>query len=239
MKPPKFDGKTCLDEFVIAFQNCAVFNRWSREEKTAHLKNSLAGIATQLLRDSADNTYEQLIEKLERRFGTKNQQERYRTEIRCRRRKKDEPLTELAESIRGLMMLAYPGDQTASTNEVVARDAFLTALNDADLEEEIRRREPKDLDEACKMALRFEVIKTTVRTEVPAQRGHHARQVNEQTEESEEQTPGGEDSHVASGTPNVAPQQKYEARRSTRKLQGIRRTPQRRRVALILMSLKI
>ena len=137
------------------------------------------------------------------------------------------------------MMLAYPGDQTASTNEVVARDAFLTALNDADLEEEIRRREPKDLDEACKMALRFEVIKTTVRTEVPAQRGHHARQVNEQTEESEEQTPGGKDSHVASGTPNVASQRKYEARRSTRKLQGIRRTPQRRRVALILMSLKI
>jgi hypothetical protein len=75
MKPPKFDGKTPLDEFVIAFQNCAAFNRWSEEEKTAHLKNSLTGVATQLLKDSADSTYEQLMEKMERRFGTKDQQE--------------------------------------------------------------------------------------------------------------------------------------------------------------------
>jgi hypothetical protein len=33
-----------------------VFNRWSTEEKTAHLKNSLAGMAAQLLRDKADGT---------------------------------------------------------------------------------------------------------------------------------------------------------------------------------------
>ena len=29
MKPPTFDGKTPLDEFLISFENCAKFNGWS------------------------------------------------------------------------------------------------------------------------------------------------------------------------------------------------------------------
>ena len=100
MKPPKYDGRTPLDEFIIAFNNCAQFNRWSSSDKAAYLKNSLTGGAAQLLRDSANSTYKELIAKLERRYGTKNQQERYRTEIRYRIRKKGESVPELAQAIR-------------------------------------------------------------------------------------------------------------------------------------------
>ena len=96
MKPPKYDGRTSLDEFLIAFQNCASFNEWSSRDKAAHLLNSLTGNASQLLRDSIDNTFTELVTKLERRYGTKGQQERFRTELRCKRRKKDEPVAELA-----------------------------------------------------------------------------------------------------------------------------------------------
>ena len=82
MKPPKFYGRTPLDEFTIAFENCASFNKWSSEDKAAHLKNALTGNASQLLRDSARSTYAELLEKLEKRYGTKYKQERYRTEVR-------------------------------------------------------------------------------------------------------------------------------------------------------------
>ena len=105
MKAPKFDGKTPLDEFIIAFENCARFNGWSKYDKAAYLRNSLTGNASQLLRNSANDTYSELVGKLERRYGTKGQQERFRAEIRCRRRKKDESVAELAEAIRGLMTL--------------------------------------------------------------------------------------------------------------------------------------
>ena len=60
------------------------------------------------------------------------------------------------------MSLAYPGDQTASANVAIARDAFLTALNDPILEENVRCKEPKDLDEACRVAQRLEIIDKTV-----------------------------------------------------------------------------
>ena len=186
MKPVKFDGRTPLDEFIIAFENCAQFNRWSPTDKAAYLRNSLTGSAAQLLRDSASSSYGELLAKLERRYGTQNQQERYRTEVRCRRRKKDEPVTELAEAIRGLMMLAYPGDQANEICMSVARDAFLSALNDPEMEENIRRREPRDLDEACRIAQRYEIIHNAVQTNPTDQRPHRARQVNEAIEETED-----------------------------------------------------
>ena len=179
MKPAKFDGRTPLDEFIISFENCADFNKWSMEDKAAHLRNSLTGNATQLLRDSATSTYKELLEKLERRYGTQLQQEKFRTELRCRRRKKDEPVAELAEAVRNLMMLAYPGDQNSTMATVMARDSFLTALNDPDLEEEVRRWEPKNLDEACRIAKRMEVIHNTVHATSSDQKGHRVRQVNE------------------------------------------------------------
>jgi len=187
MKPPKFDGRTSLDEFVIAFENCARFNAWSAEDKAAYLMNSLTGSAAQLLRDSADCTYKELIKKLERRYGTKNQQERYRTEIRCRRRKKEEPVTELAEAIRGLMMLAYPGDQTDEICMTIARDAFLAALNDPEMEEKIRHQEPRDLDEACRIAQSFEVIRNAVQATSADQKVHRARPVSDVPDTFEEQ----------------------------------------------------
>ena len=188
MKPPKFDGKTPLDEFVIAFENCARFNQWSRYDKAAYLRNSLTGSASQLLRDSASDTYSELIGKLERRYGTKGQQERFRAEIRCRRRKKDESVTELAEDIRGLMALAYPGDQTASANVAVARDAFLAALDGPELEEKVRSREPEDLDVGCRIALRQEVIRNAIYAETSGYKGHQARQAVEEVESGPEET---------------------------------------------------
>ena len=75
------------------------------------LRNPLSDNASQFLRHSAKDSYTELVGKLEQRYGTRNQKEKYRAEIRRRWRRKDEPVTELAESIRRLMVLAYPGDQ--------------------------------------------------------------------------------------------------------------------------------
>ena len=59
------------------------------------------------------------------------------------------------------MTLAYPGEKS-SLAEHIARDVFLTAFNDPEFELKIREREPVDLDEALKLAQRFEVFKSAV-----------------------------------------------------------------------------
>jgi len=70
-----------------------------------------------------------------------------------------ESLRELAKDIRRLMTLAYPGEKS-SLAEHIAREVFLMALNAPEFELKIQEREPVDLDEALKLAQRFEVFKS-------------------------------------------------------------------------------
>jgi len=59
------------------------------------------------------------------------------------------------------MALAYPGEKSRMS-ENIARDSFLTALNDPELELKIREREVASFDEALKIAQRLEVFKSAV-----------------------------------------------------------------------------
>ena len=88
-------------------------------------------------------------------------EERFQTELRCRRRGKGESLRELAQDIRRLMALAYPGERSSLADHI-ARDAFLSALDDPEFELKIREREPADLDRAVKIAHRYEVSRSVV-----------------------------------------------------------------------------
>ena len=161
MKPEKFDGKTSFETFLYQFENCVQYNNWNERDKVAHLRWSLTGIAAQLLWGTEHLDYEQLVEKLRARFGGSGMEERFQNELRCRRRARGESLRELAQDIRRLMALAYPGEKS-SLAEHIARDAFLSALDDPEFELKIREREPTDLDAAVKLALRFEVFRSAM-----------------------------------------------------------------------------
>lgn len=112
LKPDKYNGESSLETFLCGFENCAQYNRWDEEDKVAMLRWALCGNAAQLLWGTEKDSYGQLIEKLKNRFGASGLEVRYRTELRCRRRQLGESLRELAQDIRRLMVLAYPGEQT-------------------------------------------------------------------------------------------------------------------------------
>jgi hypothetical protein len=186
MKPDKFDGKTSLETFIYQFENCSAYNHWSMDDKAAHLRWSLSGIAAQLLWGTEDLSYDELMGKLRARFGGAGMEEKFQNELRCRRRGKGEPLRELAQDIRKLMMLAYPGEKSKLA-EHIARDAFLTALDNPEFELKIREREPEDLDQAVKLALRFEVFKQAVDSS-PTPHRRMNRHVKEEASDAVTQT---------------------------------------------------
>jgi len=70
-----------------------------------HLRLSLVDGATALLQRIT--TYEELIEKLQSRYGHKGQREKMRTELRCRRRKPGETLQELSTDVERLVSLVH------------------------------------------------------------------------------------------------------------------------------------
>ena len=79
-----------------------------RSKQAAHLKTSLSGGAGLLLCEIQDATYEDITEKLRRRYGSREQQEKFRTELKYRRRKVGESLQELAQDVERITVLAYP-----------------------------------------------------------------------------------------------------------------------------------
>jgi len=132
MKPEKFNGSTCFETFLVQFDNCAKFNNWDTKDKLQYLRWSLTGNAAQTLWGTEDMTFEQLVTRLPSRFGSLDMEEKYQAEIQCRRRKTNETLRELAQDIRRLMMLAYPGDRSAMA-ERMAKEHFICALDDPEL----------------------------------------------------------------------------------------------------------
>ena len=94
-----------------------------------------------------------------------------------RRRKIREELPTLRADITCLMALAYTGDVSAMS-QMMARDYFLAALDESELELKIRDGEPKHLDDAYNRALRLEMIRRgsrrkdqEARTKCPCDRG--------------------------------------------------------------------
>ena len=147
-----YDGSTCLETFLARFDNCARYFKWNEEDKLFQLCASLSGPAGQILWDAGTQTTVSEVGRLLRnRFGNINQAERFRADLRARRRKPGEPLQKLYQDVCRLMALAYPGPSSELTN-VVARDAFLDALDNNNLRIKILEREPVTLDEALKLA---------------------------------------------------------------------------------------
>jgi len=107
-------------------------------------------------------SYAELREKLRRRFGSEDQQEKFQAELRSRRRRRGETLAELYHDVRRVMTMAYPGEGASTLCEHIAKDYFIAALNDRELELKIREREPRDLESALKQAVRLEAYEKAV-----------------------------------------------------------------------------
>ena len=159
IKPNKYGGKGCVETFIRQFEVVSKHNRWSKSEMAAQLMCSLIDDAGRLIWNSGntdDVTYDDLVEKLRRLYGSLDQQVKFEAELFARRRRTDEPLAELYQDIRCLMLKAYPNDVTTDMGRRVAVEQFLKSLQDPAMSTRIRDREPRNLEDAFKLALQYE-----------------------------------------------------------------------------------
>ncbi|ESO01779.1 hypothetical protein HELRODRAFT_160941 [Helobdella robusta] len=150
LRPDRFDGTGCLKTFLKKFEICARYNNWNLVDMEAYLSCSLTGEAAQVLWDLTGLGYQELVSKLEDRFGTRGHEESYRYELQILRRKPGESLRELSMVTKRLMSLAYPGEQSKLATHL-ARDFFLSALDNAELEFKVREKEPKNIKKRLKI----------------------------------------------------------------------------------------
>jgi len=80
------------------------------------------------------------------------------------------------------MLLAYPSENSKLA-EHLARVAFLNSLGDEELELKVREREVDTLEEALRVAQRFEIVKNAV---APQHRLRYIRQVSDKDDAKDE-----------------------------------------------------
>jgi len=154
--PEKYDGKKSWDNYIIHFEACRDLNGWSEQDACSWLAACLTGNAVQALGGhGAELGYRELKRKLERSFGPCSRPENYMIEFRNRKRKPGETLQELAQSLRQLVVRAYP-DMPIASQELLANEQFKDALEDGELRAAIFRQRPKTLEEALSAAIEME-----------------------------------------------------------------------------------
>ena len=96
VKAATYDGSSSWRDYKAHFQTCAEINNWSYLEKGLYLAVSLRGQAQGVMGNLCTNTkdYNALVNTLEERFAPPNQADLYRAQLRERRQKASESLSE-------------------------------------------------------------------------------------------------------------------------------------------------
>ena len=125
-----YDRSSCLQTFLARFENCAEYFGWDDADKLFQLRASLIGSVGQILWDAGKQSMvSRVVALLKARFSSENQAERIRAELHSQKRGEGESLQKLYEDVCRLMSLACPGE-SSTVSDIVARDAFLEALDD-------------------------------------------------------------------------------------------------------------
>ena len=157
--PDRYNGKTPWRDYLTHFQACKCVNGWTESQAKVFLATSLQGIALKVLGKGTCNagsqSYSELVDSLEKRFGPGRLAENHLMELRHKRQGPKETLQELGQSIRELAALAYP-ELTEEGRDRLARGHFSDAIESQAIREGIFRTKPSTLEEAVRAALATE-----------------------------------------------------------------------------------
>jgi tellurite resistance protein len=156
IKLDKYNGSTPLETFIAKFENSSEFYSWDERAKAFHLKSMLENQAAEILwilKPGA--TASEIFDLLRVRFGNENQRERYKRELRSRKRKPGESLQSLYHDLQRLLSLSYP-QESNNIVEDIGKEAFLSALNNDAFMTRVRDGRPKTLADALALACYME-----------------------------------------------------------------------------------
>ena len=179
MKPQHYDGKDDLEDYLSQFEILSDLNAWNYETKSLYLASSLKGDARALLSELTSmerRDYGSLVNSLKLRFGSLNRSEIYKANLQTRSKRRDETISELAQSIKKLTRQAYP-NAPFDIISTLARDHFIDALPESDMRLRLREAQVKDIADAEILALRLEAYRVADRQKSNRKQVQFANQV--------------------------------------------------------------
>ena len=117
-------------------------------ELATSLEGNARGVLADMMPEQQLN-FTALVNKLTQRFEPEGQLGIYQTQLRSRRRKRNESIPELLQEISRLVRKAYPASDE-QTRSYMAISSFISALSNEAQELFVYQKEPRSLDEAGK-----------------------------------------------------------------------------------------
>ena len=170
IKPATYDGTSSWVDYKAHFDVCAELNGWSEQEKGMYLAVSLRGQAQGVFGNIANKShdFQLLVASLEERFAPPNQTELYRVQLRERKQKASETLSELGQEIRRLTNQAYP-NAPPDLRETLSKEQFIDALVSSDMRLRIKQARPVSLNDAIRHAVELEAFNRAERKHLEGQ----------------------------------------------------------------------
>ncbi|XP_069120907.1 uncharacterized protein [Argopecten irradians] len=160
-KPASYDGKDNWEDYLVQFELLSEMNSWDDKSKALELAIALRGAAQGVLSDlevTKRKDYSSLVAALTARFQPENMSAMYKTQLKGKLRKKDQPLPELAHEIRRLVRLGYPS-ANQETRQQISIDCFIDALNDTEMEWSVHSSNVQTIEDAVRIALSLETFR--------------------------------------------------------------------------------
>jgi len=162
LKLQHFNGSGSLETFLMKFQHMAAYLHWDDEDTFSHLCASLDGATGQVLWElSPHASTADLTHLLQTRFGTQLEAECFKAELRARRRAMGESLQTLYHNITRLVQLVCLNTDTTLAMHM-GKETFITALNNANWQLEVMKREPATVEIALGHAIKLEAYEQSL-----------------------------------------------------------------------------
>ena len=169
-EPQTYDGTSDFKDYILHFEQVAIWNKWSDIDKAQQLVMCLRGQAQNILSDltlGQMNKYSEVRAAVERRFDPPGRETAYKCELRDKRLHQSESISQYGYSIRRLVMLAYPPEIPRDARDVFAIDHFIHGLSSYDMKKHVHFNHPKTLDEAITSAVEYEAFESSI--QIPKQ----------------------------------------------------------------------
>src|SRR6218665_783412 len=140
-------------------------NSWGPKQQLEQLTYALTDNAAQILweeNDDEEQTVEQLLKKLQDRYGTSHSLALFRAQLSVKKQSGNETIEETAADIQRLMYLSYPG-KPSPHSEALGVQSFLASLKDRSLSTRVAEFDPQNLQQALERALKLQALERAER----------------------------------------------------------------------------
>ena len=153
--PEAFSGQSNFKDWLLQFKTCQELNKWTDKQACQFLAVKLKGSALQVFADldsTQRGSLSGVFKALADRFDPERDTGVYWSQLKGRIRKKGETLADLAGYIGRMVTKVYP-DVAGSVRDVIAVQHFIDALENRDIQKQLRRLKPENLNKALRLAI--------------------------------------------------------------------------------------